>query len=101
MPARVRHERTASRQQGKTPVLMTNHSVPQEIETGNTPNAIQVRSRWLAHALTFLMVFGPSLIVMEADNNAGAVNWIILVLLFALSLLLAVQVATSQFFSKA
>src|SRR5581483_6722369 len=54
--------------------LMTNHSVQQEIETASTSNGIQVRSRWLAHALTFLMVFGPGLIVMEADNDAGAVS---------------------------
>ena len=53
---------------------MTNHSVQQEIETASTSNGIQVRSRWLAHALTFLMVFGPGLIVMEADNDAGAVS---------------------------
>ncbi len=55
-------------------MLMTNHSVQQEIETASTSNGIQVRSRWLAHALTFLMVFGPGLIVMEADNDAGAVS---------------------------
>lgn len=54
-----------------------------------------VRSRWLHGVLTFLMVFGPGLIVMEADNDAGAVStyvqagaqygtrllWILLVLL--------------------
>ena len=33
-----------------------------------------VRSRWLYSILTFLMVFGPGLIVMEADNDAGAVS---------------------------
>src|SRR5580700_7756075 len=33
-----------------------------------------VRSRWLYSVLTFLMVFGPGLIVMEADNDAGAVS---------------------------
>jgi len=33
-----------------------------------------VRSRWLYSLLTFLMVFGPGLIVMEADNDAGAVS---------------------------
>ena len=33
-----------------------------------------VRSRWLYGALTFLAVFGPGLIVMEADNDAGAVS---------------------------
>jgi Mn2+/Fe2+ NRAMP family transporter len=35
---------------------------------------IAVRSSWARHLLTFLMVFGPGLIVMEADNDAGAVS---------------------------
>jgi Mn2+/Fe2+ NRAMP family transporter len=33
-----------------------------------------VRSKWLYSVLTFLVVFGPGLIVMEADNDAGAVS---------------------------
>jgi NRAMP (natural resistance-associated macrophage protein)-like metal ion transporter len=33
-----------------------------------------VRSRWLFGVLTFLTVVGPGLIVMEADNDAGAVS---------------------------
>ena len=33
-----------------------------------------VRSKWLYSILTFLVVFGPGLIVMEADNDAGAVS---------------------------
>jgi Mn2+/Fe2+ NRAMP family transporter len=33
-----------------------------------------VRSRAMQRLLTFLMVFGPGLIVMEADNDAGAVS---------------------------
>lgn len=33
-----------------------------------------VRSKWLYRLMTFLMVFGPGLIVMEADNDAGAVS---------------------------
>jgi Mn2+/Fe2+ NRAMP family transporter len=33
-----------------------------------------VRKRWLYSVLTFLTVFGPGLIVMEADNDAGAVS---------------------------
>ncbi len=36
--------------------------------------AVRVSSRWRARLLTFLMVFGPGLIVMEADNDAGAVS---------------------------
>jgi Mn2+/Fe2+ NRAMP family transporter len=33
-----------------------------------------VRKKWAYNLLTFLMVFGPGLIVMEADNDAGAVS---------------------------
>lgn len=33
-----------------------------------------LRSRWLYRVLTFLTVFGPGLLVMEADNDAGAVS---------------------------
>ena len=33
-----------------------------------------VRSKWARNLLTFLMVFGPGLIVMVADNDAGAVS---------------------------
>ena len=41
----------------------------------STPVAgIAVRRSWQRHLLTFLMVFGPGLIVMEADNDAGAVS---------------------------
>jgi Mn2+/Fe2+ NRAMP family transporter len=36
--------------------------------------SIRVSNPWAARALTFLMVFGPGLIVMEADNDAGAVS---------------------------
>ena len=35
---------------------------------------IVVKHRWQQHLLTFLMVVGPGLIVMEADNDAGAVS---------------------------
>jgi Mn2+/Fe2+ NRAMP family transporter len=35
---------------------------------------VRVRHSWQRHLLTFLMVFGPGLIVMEADNDAGAVS---------------------------
>src|ERR1700751_3555532 len=34
----------------------------------------KVRNTWVRNLLTFLMVFGPGLIVMEADNDAGAVS---------------------------
>ncbi|MGH9446460.1 MAG: divalent metal cation transporter, partial [Terriglobia bacterium] len=33
-----------------------------------------VRKAWQRDLLTFLMVAGPGLIVMEADNDAGAVS---------------------------
>lgn len=33
-----------------------------------------VKSKWLRDLMTFLMVFGPGLIVMVADNDAGAVS---------------------------
>jgi Mn2+/Fe2+ NRAMP family transporter len=39
-----------------------------------TANRLVVRHSWQKHLLTFLMVFGPGLIVMEADNDAGAVS---------------------------
>jgi Mn2+/Fe2+ NRAMP family transporter len=35
---------------------------------------VRVHHPWQKHLLTFLMVFGPGLIVMEADNDAGAVS---------------------------
>ncbi len=51
------------------------------ISTGGIDAAVQqpvrgrlVRSKWARNILTFLMVFGPGLIVMEADNDAGAVS---------------------------
>jgi Mn2+/Fe2+ NRAMP family transporter len=38
------------------------------------PKGVAVRHNWQRRLLTFLMVFGPGLIVMEADNDAGAVS---------------------------
>jgi len=38
------------------------------------PQGVMVHHKWQRHLLTFLMVFGPGLIVMEADNDAGAVS---------------------------
>jgi len=37
------------------------------------PRGRAVQTPWLRYLLTFLLVFGPGLIVMEADNDAGAV----------------------------
>jgi len=42
--------------------------------TTETKTAIRVSNQRAAHALTFLMIFGPGLIVMEADNDAGTVS---------------------------
>jgi Mn2+/Fe2+ NRAMP family transporter len=50
------------------------HAAAQAPQPQQTPRSKQVSSKWAAHALTFLMVFGPGLIVMEADNDAGAVS---------------------------
>jgi Mn2+/Fe2+ NRAMP family transporter len=38
------------------------------------PHGVIVRKRWVRNLLSFLVVFGPGLIVMEADNDAGAVS---------------------------
>src|SRR5580698_4908816 len=38
------------------------------------PRGRVVKSKWMRDLLTFLMVFGPGLIVMVADNDAGAVS---------------------------
>ncbi len=44
-------------------------------ETGTMPvRGRVVKSKWMRDLLTFLMVFGPGLIVMVADNDAGAVS---------------------------
>jgi Mn2+/Fe2+ NRAMP family transporter len=45
-----------------------------EVAATEAANGIVVSSAWQKHVLTFLMVFGPGLIVMEADNDAGAVS---------------------------
>ncbi|MEO6964845.1 MAG: Nramp family divalent metal transporter [Acidobacteriaceae bacterium] len=45
-----------------------------EAATRQRTTGVRVRHNWQRHLLTFLMVFGPGLIVMEADNDAGAVS---------------------------
>ena len=46
-----------------------------EVDVQPTPaRGAIVKSRWVARLLTFLAVFGPGLIVMVADNDAGAVS---------------------------
>lgn len=44
------------------------------VEGARSSVGVPVRARWQRSLLTFLMVFGPGLIVMEADNDAGAVS---------------------------
>ncbi len=73
-----------------------------------------VHSRWVSGILTFLMVFGPGLIVMTADNDAGAVStytqagaqygtkllWVVLLLLpctyFIQEMVVRLGIATGQ-----
>jgi Mn2+/Fe2+ NRAMP family transporter len=43
-------------------------------DTAIMERGLIVRKRWQSSLRTFLMVFGPGLIVMEADNDAGAVS---------------------------
>lgn len=75
---------------------------------------MRVRSRWIAQLLTFLMVFGPGFIVMEPDNDAGAVStyvqagaqygthllWLLLLLLpicyFVQEMVVRLGIATGQ-----
>src|ERR1700728_1401556 len=45
-----------------------------DVTATQATHGVVVRSTWQKHVLTFLMVFGPGLIVMEADNDAGAVS---------------------------
>ena len=58
----------------ENPVNTMNRPAVQGSMASAPPQAIRVSNKWTAHALTFLMVFGPGLIVMEADNDAGAVS---------------------------
>ena len=78
------------------------------------PKSITVRGTWLRNIVTFFMVFGPGLIVMEADNDAGAVStyvqagaqygthllWILLLLLpityFIQEMVVRLGIATGQ-----
>src|SRR6202167_3035109 len=46
----------------------------QEKTVTTVATGVVVRSAWQRRILTFLMVFGHRLIVMEADNDAGAVS---------------------------
>ncbi len=43
-------------------------------ELAGPRRAFKTRHPWLGRLVHFLVVFGPGLIVMEADNDAGAVS---------------------------
>jgi Mn2+/Fe2+ NRAMP family transporter len=97
---------------------MTNRIIPMPagaVELEPTPvRGRVVQSKWVARLLTFLAVFGPGLIVMVADNDAGAVStytqsgaqyglnlmWVILLLLpvtyFVQEMVVRLGVATGK-----
>jgi Mn2+/Fe2+ NRAMP family transporter len=45
-----------------------------DITAARATDGVVVRSTCRKHTLTFLMVFSPGLIVMEVNNDAGAVS---------------------------
>jgi NRAMP (natural resistance-associated macrophage protein)-like metal ion transporter len=52
-----------------------NHAAITTSVISTTPaRGVIVRNPWARKLVSFLMVFGPGLIVMEADNDAGAVS---------------------------
>jgi hypothetical protein len=55
-------------------MMTLNHPARHEAATISATKPIRTSKKWVAQVLTFLMVFGPGLIVMEADNDAGAVS---------------------------
>src|SRR5215471_10785075 len=55
-------------------MMTIHHSTQLQPEVRPAKKQVRVSNKWTAHVLTFLMVFGPGLIVMEADNDAGAVS---------------------------
>ena len=94
--------------------MTMNHPARHDAATLTAPKPIYVSNKWVAHALTFLVVFGPGLIVMEADNDAGAVStyvqggaqygtrllWLLLLLLpityFVQEMVVRLGIATGQ-----
>jgi len=95
-------------------VANINSSIQAEAIGTSSGSPVLVRNKWLARLLRFLMVFGPGLIVMEADNDAGAVStyvqagaqygthllWLLLVLLpityFIQEMVVRLGIATGQ-----
>lgn len=94
--------------------MTLNHTAPENALASSPTRPLRVSNKWVAHALTFLMVFGPGLIVMEADNDAGAVStyvqagaqygthllWLLLLLLpicyFVQEMVVRLGIATGQ-----
>jgi hypothetical protein len=62
------------RMTGHIAVMTINHPDRQDLATLTGAKPLCVSNKWAARALTFLVVFGPGSIVMEADNDAGAVS---------------------------
>ena len=96
------------------PLMTFNRPFTENMLASAPVQPIRVSNKWAAHALTFLMVFGPGLIVMEADNDAGAVStyvqagaqygtrllWLLLLLLpicyFVQEMVVRLGIATGQ-----
>lgn len=94
--------------------MTLNRPAAEDTLTSAPAQPIRVSNKWAAQALTFLMVFGPGLIVMEADNDAGAVStyvqagaqygthllWLLLLLLpicyFVQEMVVRLGIATGQ-----
>lgn len=85
------------------------------MQTNTVPaKAIAVKGKWMQRLITFLMVMGPGIIVMVADNDAGAVStyiqagadyglhlmWLLLLLLpityFVQEMVVRLGIATGQ-----
>lgn len=55
-------------------MMKTLETPPLPLGPNTPPKGIAVRSSWQRNLLTFFLVVGPGLIVMAADNDAGAVS---------------------------
>jgi NRAMP (natural resistance-associated macrophage protein)-like metal ion transporter len=53
---------------------MNHVAITTSVISTTPPRGVIVRNPWARKLVSFLMVFGPGLIVMEADNDAGAVS---------------------------
>jgi Mn2+/Fe2+ NRAMP family transporter len=59
---------------GEEEAIMKQPAIGLNAGASAMPKGTFVRTAWQRNLLTFLMVSGPGLIVMEADNDAGAVS---------------------------